>query len=93
MDAMDEASSWASGGATAAGATQEDPYARLQGGLADQEPAALLAETERQKEFAGTRKPLRCPALLLSLCARLRCCLNRTLPPFRVSDSPRQSDR
>ena len=42
MDAMDEASSWASGGATAAGATQEDPYARLQGGLTDQEPATLL---------------------------------------------------
>ena len=92
MDAMDEASSWASGGATAAGATQEDPYARLQGGLTCL--AALLAETERQKEFAGTRKPLRCPALLLSLCARLRCCLNHTLPRwFRVSDSPRQSDR
>ena len=42
MDAMDEASSWTSGGATAAGAAQEDPYARLQGGLTDQEPATLL---------------------------------------------------
>ena len=41
MDA-DEASSWASGGAAAAGAAQEDPYARLQGGLADQEPVTLL---------------------------------------------------
>ena len=74
MDAMDEASSWASGGATAAGATQEDPYARLQGGLTILAP--LLAETERQKEVAGTRKPCVAP-LLLNLCARLRCCLTR----------------
>ena len=51
-----------------------DPYARLQGGLSILAP--LLAETERQKEVAGTRKPCVAP-LLLNLCARLRCCLTR----------------